>query len=436
MLEMPKNKIRGFIGVKSNDGHDAAILVVADLLKKGGIEVILGGYDLTADKFVEAIIREGVHFAGISSYNGGHVPFFKAVRDQLEEKGYPHIHLIGGGGATITPDDIALLENETGIDKIFRSGEGHRVVPYLIEHYDFSVVPDNPEELVDDVLEGDELAISKFINLAEEKARLTSLLDQKKAALDITASPERIERLLEEPIEEAAATGKEVLDRTRFYAACLSRLDSKLEKPRATVYGITGRGGSGKSTLTDELILRFANDERTKNKKAAIIAVDPSSHRSGGALLADRIAYTYSTDKNWVDTSRIYIRSVAARGCGNGIARALPDMIKIMQAAGYDVFVESYGIGQPDTGILGLVDKPIYVTTPDIGGAAQIAKEELLNTPGVYVVLNKNELRGARHVGSLLRSQVDGNRLFLTSAIEHNDPGVNKLYQSLTEHYK
>ncbi|MFQ5715772.1 MAG: cobalamin B12-binding domain-containing protein, partial [Nitrospinales bacterium] len=185
---MPKNKIRGFIGVKSNDGHDAAILVVADLLKKGGIEVILGGYDLTADKFVEAIIREGVHFAGISSYNGGHVPFFKAVRDKLEEKGYPHIHLIGGGGATITPDDIALLENEPGIDKIFKSGEGHRVVPYIAEHYDFSVVPDNPEELVEDVFEGDESAISKLINLAEEKARLTSLLDQKKAALDITAS--------------------------------------------------------------------------------------------------------------------------------------------------------------------------------------------------------------------------------------------------------
>ncbi|MFQ5717720.1 MAG: methylmalonyl-CoA mutase, partial [Nitrospinales bacterium] len=239
-----------------------------------------------------------------------------------------------------------------------------------------------------------------------------------------------------EPIEEAAATGKEVLERTRFYTACLSKLDSKPGKPGATVYGITGRGGSGKSTLTDELILRFSNDERTKNKKVAIIAVDPSSHRSGGALLADRIAYMYSTDKNWVDTSRIYIRSVASRGCGNGIARALPDIIKIMKAAGYDVFVESYGTGQPDAGILDLVDKPVYVTTPDIGGASQVAKEELLNTPGVYVVLNKNELRGARHAGSLLRSRVDGNRLFFASAIEHNDPGVNKLYRSLTAHYK
>ena len=131
---MTKNIIRGFIGIKSNDGHDAPILVVADILKKAGIEVILGGYDLTVDKFVEAIITEGVHFAGISSYNGGHIPFFKAVRDRLKIENYPFIHLIGGGGSTISLRDINLLESENGIDKIFKSGEAGLSVPFIKDH--------------------------------------------------------------------------------------------------------------------------------------------------------------------------------------------------------------------------------------------------------------------------------------------------------------
>ncbi|MFQ5444923.1 MAG: hypothetical protein ACE5EK_09935, partial [Nitrospinales bacterium] len=159
------------------------------------------------------------------------------------------------------------------------------------------------------------------------------------------------------------------------------------------------------------------------------------SEAIGGALLADRIAYMYATDKNWVDTERIYIRSVASRGYGNGIARALPDMIKILKSAGYDIFVESYGTGQPDTGIIDLVDKPVFVTTPDIGGATQMGKEEMLNIPGVYVVLNKNELSGARHVSSMLTTKIDSERLFFTTAIEHRNPGIDKLYQSLTKHY-
>lgn len=405
---MTKHKIRGFIGVKSNDGHDAPILVVADILKKGGIETILGGYDLTVDKFVRAIIHEGVHFAGISSYNGGHLPFFKAVRDELRKHNYPYIHLIGGGGATITAPEIEILEREDGIDKIFKSGEGNLIVPYIKDHYDFSVVPDSPEDLLEDVRKGDDLAISQWLNLAEEKARLESMLAE-------TANP----------VDSKA--DKVIRDQIDRYARCLAELNKS--PAHTTAYGITGRGGAGKSTLLDELILRFFNDERNSRRKLAIIAIDPSSHASGGALLADRIAYLYAADKNWVDTGRIFIRSVAARGFGRGIARALPDMIKILRAAGYDIFVESYGIGQPDTGIVEFVDKTVFVATPDIGGAAQIAKEEMLNVPGAYVALNKNELRGARHVASLLRGKVE--RLFFTTAIEHKNPGVDELYQSL-----
>ena len=165
------------------------------------------------------------------------------------------------------------------------------------------------------------------------------------------------------------------------------------------------------------------------------MAIDPSSNRTGGALLADRIAYIYATDKNWVDTERIYIRSVASRGYGNGVARSLPDIIKILKAAGFDIIVESYGTGQPDTGMVDLVDEIVFVATPDIGGALQIEKEEMLNIPGVYVVLNKSELWGARHVSSLLGNKIDRNRLFLTTAIEHRNPGVNALYQAVMEQY-
>jgi len=293
--------------------------------------------------------------------------------------------------------------------------------------------PDQPENLLQYLPEGDVSAISGLMNLAEEKARLDTLLDQKKAELDITLKPKQVHRLLNEPLEENGPTGQKVLEQSKYYAACLAKLDDLPAKTPTTVYGITGRGGSGKSTLLDELTLRFFHDKRMKNRKVSILAVDPTSSRSGGALLADRIAYMYATDKTWVNTGRIFIRSVASRGYGGGIARALPDMVKILKAAGYDVFIESYGTGQPDTGITGLTDKSIIVITPDIGGAAQIAKEEMLGVPKVYIVLNKNELRGAKHVTSLLQGKVSNDRLFLTTAIQHNNSGVDRLYQSLTE---
>jgi methylmalonyl-CoA mutase len=213
-------------------------------------------------------------------------------------------------------------------------------------------------------------------------------------------------------------------------------LNGLLEQTCSTVYGISGRGGSGKSTITDELVLRFFNDRETENKKVAVVAVDPTSHSSGGALLADRIGYMYATDKNWVDVDRIFIRSVASRGHGDGIARSLPDIINILKAASYEIFVETYGTGQPDVGIVDLVDNPVFVTTPDMGGASQVAKEEMLNMPGVYVVLNKSEQRGGRHAASLLRNKIPDERLFQTTAIEHKNPGMDQLYQSLTTHYR
>ena len=276
---MTNNIIRGFIGIKSNDGHDAPILVVADILKKAGIEVILGGYDLTVDKFVEAIITEGVHFAGISSYNGGHIPFFKAVRDRLEIENYPFIHLIGGGGSTISLQDIDLLENENGIDKIFKSGEAGLSVPFIKDHYDFCNVPDSPGELIDGVKMGNKLALSAFVNLAEDKARLDSALQEKMGRINMNEASEPFNRLLNESLGVNGGLVKQALERSRYLENCLSQL--KPNSHRSVVIGITGRGGSGKSTLTDELILRYFNDPRTEKRKVAILAVDPTSATSG-----------------------------------------------------------------------------------------------------------------------------------------------------------
>jgi isobutyryl-CoA mutase len=433
---MTENIIRGFIGIKSNDGHDAPILVVADILKKAGIEVVLGGYDLTVDKFVEGIITEGVHFAGISSYNGGHIPFFKAVRDRLEVESYPHIHLIGGGGSTISPQDIDLLESENGIDKIFKSGEAELSAPFIKEHYDFCNVPDSPEELIDGVKMGNKLALSAFLNLAEDKARLDSMLQEKLGRMNLNEDSEQFNRLLNEPLGANGRLVKQGLERSGYLGKCLSQLEPSDKSHRSVVIGITGRGGAGKSTLTDELILRYFNDPRTEKRKVAILAVDPTSATSGGALLADRIAFMYATDKNWVDTSRVFIRSMASRGSGNGISFALPDAIKILKSSGYDIFIETYGTGQPDTGIVSLVDQAVYVTTPDMGGATQISKEEMLQIPGTFVVLNKSELQGARHVSSLLQGSIQQENLFFTTAVEHNNAGVNQLYNALTMHFR
>lgn len=410
-------KIRGFLGVKSNDGHDAPLLIVADALKKGGIEVILGGYDLTVDKFVDAIIQESVHFAGISSYNGGHIPFFTAVRDRLKEKGHRHIHLIGGGGATFLPQDIERLEREEGIDKIFQSGEAEASVAYVLSHYRYSTVPDRLDDLPDRARSGDVPAVAGLLNAAEEKAWLETLVESR-------AHPGNGEA------PWTVSQRQELEQRIRWLDEGLSRLDGPAEGA-TRVYGIAGRGGAGKSTLLDELLFRWFRDPRNETRRVAVLAIDPSSQSTGGALLADRIAYMYATDKNWVDTDRIFIRSVAARGHGEGLARAAPDMIRVFRSAGYDVFIETYGIGQPDAGIMNVVDKAVLVTTPDLGGPYQLMKEELLNRPGVLVVLNKNEVAGARRAQSLLRSRVPERNLFFTTATEHRDPGLDELYRAL-----
>ncbi|MCF8721624.1 cobalamin-dependent protein [Nitrospina gracilis] len=420
-MPLPRHKIRGFLGVKSNDGHDAPLLIVADALKKAGIEVILGGYDLTVDKFVHAIVQEGVQFAGISSYNGGHIPFFRAVRDRLQAMGHPHIHLIGGGGATFLDRDIRLLEKEKGIDKIFGTGEGTKSVAYVQANYGFSTVPERLDDLPKRAQGGEIPAIAQLLNVAEEKAWLETLVE--------TAS--RSGNGEDAIVETEVADWQE---RIRYFGDCLESLNGS-EAGRLVV-GIAGRGGSGKSTLLDELLLRWFQDKRHDERKAAVIAIDPSSKSSGGALLADRIAYMYATDKNWVDTGRVFIRSVASRGYGEGLARALPDMIRVFRAGGYDVFVETYGIGQPDAGIADLVDKAVLVTTPDLGGPYQLMKEEMLNRPDVLVVLNKSELPGARRAHSLLRSRVPERNLFLTTATEHRNPGVDELYRALMESHE
>lgn len=419
-MSPPTGKIRGFLGVKSNDGHDAPLLIVADALKKGGVEVILGGYDLTVDRFVDAIIQEGVHFAGISSYNGGHIPFFTAVRDRLKEKGHPHIHLIGGGGATFLPQDIDRLEREEGIDKIFKSGEAASSVAYVQSNYRYSTVPPQLDDLPERARSGDVLAVSHLLNVSEEKAWLETLAE--------TAG-----RPGNGDFPQTSAETQDLHERIRRFEDCLKRLDTAAETAPVTVYGIAGRGGAGKSTLLDELLFRWFKDPRNDTRRAAVIAIDPSSQSTGGALLADRIAYMYATDKNWVDTDRVFIRSVAARGYGEGMARAVPDMIRVLKAAGYDVFVETYGLGQPDAGILNVVDQAVLVTTPDLGGPYQLMKEEMLNRPGVFVVLNKNEVPGGRRAQSLLRSRVPERNLFFTTAVEHRDPGMDELYRALVK---
>jgi len=301
--------------------------------------------------------------------------------------------------------------------------------------------------LVQKVIEGNSVAISEFLNLSEEKAWFDSLILEQLEEILEHSRMEDLSQIRKDKVLENELTIGETAELINEYNKSLDLLTSISKNSQTYTIGITGRGGAGKSTLIDELIFRYLKDERNSNRKLAIIAVDPSP-KSGGAVLKDRVGYTYGTNRRYLEKSseekfpddqafeyfnRIFIRSVASRGYGRGICRALPDMIKVMKSAGYDVIVETYGTGQEETDIVDLVNQSVFVTTPDMGGENQILVENMLDIPNVYVVLNKQEKEGSGLIKGLLLQKVKEDRLFLTTASEHNDPGVDKLYDKLAK---
>ncbi len=389
---MPVNPVRFVTAASLFDGHDAAINVMRRLLQSQGAEVIHLGHDRSVADVVTAAISEDVQGVALSSYQGGHVEYFTYLREQLDALGASHIRIYGGGGGVIVPEEIARLA-DIGV-RIFSPEDGQRLglpgmINELIRECDVDLRTTGPN--VEALLTGSLPDLARAITVLE-------------------------------------AGGDDALAAT-VRAAAASRA--------VPVLGITGTGGSGKSSLTDELVRRFRRDSEDK-MRIAVIAVDPTRRRGGGALLGDRIRM------NSLDPDTVYFRSLATRGAGGAVPESIDDIVAATKAAGFDlVIVETPGVGQGDTGVIGHCDVSLYVMTPEFGAASQLEKIDMLDFADV-VAINKFERRGAEDARRDVARQMVRNReafgtawedmpVFGTSAARFNDDGVTALYQHLRD---
>jgi methylmalonyl-CoA mutase len=392
-LHVPTNPVRFVTASALFDGHDASINIMRRIFQSQGAEVVHLGHNRSVKEVVDAAIEEDVQGIAVSSYQGGHVEYFEYLVESLREQGAGHIHVVGGGGGVIVPDEIARLR-DSGVT-IFSPEDGQRLglvgmINSVVKDCDFSLVELGDLDL-DAVVAGDRASIARAVTFAETGA----LSDAQRAR-----------------IREAAASHT------------------------SPVLGITGTGGSGKSSLTDELVRRFRVDQQDK-LRIAVIAVDPTRRRGGGALLGDRIRM------NALDGERAYFRSLATRG-SHELPDALADVIDVVKAAGFDlVIVETPGIGQGDAAIVPYVDSSMYVMTPEFGAASQLEKIDMLDFADT-VAINKFERRGAKDALRDVGRQMVRNReafgkkpedmpIFGTSAATFNDDGVTALYQHLRD---
>jgi isobutyryl-CoA mutase len=385
-----KNPVRFVTAASLFDGHDASINIMRRILQSQGAEVIHLGHDRSVDQVVRAVIQEDVQGVAISSYQGGHVEYFSYLRELLNAQGAEHVKIYGGGGGVIVPDEIATLAGR-GI-RIFSPEDGQRLglvgmITEMMNECDVDLAHELPS--LDAVLAGSEPALARAITA----------------------------------LEEGAATDE---FRTAIHDAAV--------RSNTPVLGITGTGGSGKSTLTDELLRRFRLDQEGK-LRIAVIAVDPTRRKGGGALLGDRIRM------NSVDLGSVYFRSLATRKAGSEIPENLADVINAARATHDLVIVETPGIGQGDAGIVPFVDTSLYVMTPEFGAASQLEKIDMLDFADA-VAINKFERRGAEDALRDVGRQMVRNReafgsswedmpVFGTSAARFNDDGVTALYQYL-----
>ncbi len=394
----PKNHIRVVTAASLFDGHDAAINVMRRIIQSTGVEVIHLGHNRSVQEIVDCAIQEGVQAIAITSYQGGHMEFFKYMFDLLKQNGAPHIKIFGGGGGVILPNEIEELHNY-GITRIYSPDDGREMglqgmINDLVEKSDFPIGEKHPYKL-EDIEQKNKNAIASLISCVENFPE-----NQKDA---------------------------------------LQKIKSIAEKKNIPVIGITGTGGSGKSSLVDELVLRFLN--ATTDKTIAIISVDPSKRKTGGALLGDRIRM------NAINDSRVYMRSLATRQANLAMSKYVADAVNIVKAAGFDLIIlETSGIGQSDTEIVEHSDLAMYVMTPEYGAATQLEKIDMLDYADI-IAINKFDKRGAEDALRDVRKQYARNHQIWEDSLEHlpifgtvasqfNDTGVNLLYLKLIEQLK
>ncbi len=393
---VPKNKIRIVTAASLFDGHDASINIMRRIIQGSGAEVIHLGHDRSALEVVNCAIQEDANAIAMTSYQGGHMEYFKYMYDLLKEKGCEHIKVFGGGGGVILPDEIEALHHY-GIARIYSPDDGRAM---------------GLQGMINDMLQKCDFAIGNHLSREVENLN----------------DPKNIARL----ISAAENFPKEF---EKYHPILKNQIDRK-NNPIIPVLGITGTGGAGKSSLIDELVRRFLFE--FKEKKIAIVSIDPSKRKTGGALLGDRIRM------NSLNNDRVYMRSLATRQSNLALSKHVAEAVTIIKAAGFDlIIVETSGIGQSDTEITEHSDLSLYVMTPEYGAATQLEKIDMLDFADI-VALNKFDKRGAADAMRDVRKQYKRNHklwdiedehipVYGTIASQFNDPGMNRLYKSIMD---
>ncbi len=393
----PKHKVRIVTAASLFDGHDAAINVMRRIIQSTGCEVIHLGHDRSAEEVVDTAIQEDANAIAMTSYQGGHNEYFKYMYDLLQQKGAGHIKIFGGGGGTILPEEISDLE-AYGITKLYHPDDGRALglqgmINDLVQKADFAT-GQNIDFKLEEILAKNPTYIAKTISCAEN-------------------NPEEFAKYRNTINDHIAASNKNV-----------------------PVLGITGTGGAGKSSLVDEFVRRFLFD--MKDKTIAIISVDPSKRKTGGALLGDRIRM------NSIRNNRVYMRSLATRQSNLALSKHVDDAILILKAAGFDLIIlETSGIGQSDTEITEHSNVAMYVMTPEYGAATQLEKIDMLDFADIIAV-NKFDKKGAADALRDVKKQYQRNHkrfdvdpdqmpVYGTIASQFNDPGMNTLYRNLLD---
>jgi len=392
------------------DGHDAAIGVMRRLIQLGGAEVIHLGHNRSVAEIVEAAIEEDVQAVAVSSYQGGHNEFFRYMRDMLVERGAPHIRIFGGGGGVIRPEEIEALQ-AYGVERIYDPEDGRHMgllgmIDDLLARCDFHSVDLPPD------LPGSD----------DPSGRGAPMPDPRQVDWRDPAGVARLITLTE--------AGKEI------YETVAEAVRERAAKSDAPVVGITGTGGSGKSSLLDEIVRRFRADN--PGKTVAVLSADPSKRKTGGALLGDRIRM------NAIHGPEIYMRSLATRGSNSELPETIRDAIDVVKAAGFDVvFVETSGIGQGNTEVVDISNVSIYVMTAEFGAPTQLEKIDMIDFADL-IAINKYERKGSEDALRDVRRQLRRARntfdtpleelpVYGTIASKFNDRGVNGLYAGIVE---